>query len=660
MFNNIRLLNKNVDRKINYITLNSNSNFPYIDYSLSDNCYHSLEIVKNNNKEIVKIPKIFFNLGNTTIEQCFFIDNTYILVMSNAILLTKDFINYTTIYQNSIDSFIHRNIFHAVFYKSTSDIYKIYINPNISTEIIDVIGSSSSGDGYKVVNDNLFFQCGSRRISAIIYNNGNYQLIENIRDSISNSISPTYTEIFQFSSDNIYLSGIEIHYNGELCIAYIYKLNPETFMFELCVNKEIGLDSSSFMLITENKIYVYYYSSDIKQYVGYLYSESSESSDLIETSITPIGLSNIRINNLNCFIIGNQFGYFLESKSGIYRTLDCITFTKITTINGHQLSTSININKSQDKTFIIDNGNSLIHEVIGIDKYNTYDISSIVKNPILVNKNVKSDDANTLVKDNNNFYILSYDDTQFQNNIFITKYSLDNKIVENYSLNQTIITTPSFYKINNIFYIYDNNNYNFYDENFNFLSNSYALLGTFDSSAQFFDNKYLIINFNKLLEFDPYTGSVLNTYQITDTTYSSSLFTFFNDTYYTVGKNGDTVYIYKSQDKNLDSFTLTQSIYIYDTFSLYRPIGLFVFKNKLYLYIYFIKNRIEATYIYIYNTNTELFEEINYCKNINKVWIDNDYVFGSDSGSSTKYSKDGIHFYRGNLPNNYTPNICSI
>ena len=221
MFNNIRLLNKNVDRKINYITLNSNSNFPYIDYSLSDNCYHSLEIVKNNNKEIVKIPKIFFNLGNTTIEQCFFIDNTYILVMSNAILLTKDFINYTTIYQNSIDSFIHRNIFHAVFYKSTSDIYKIYINPNISTEIIDVIGSSSSGDGYKVVNDNLFFQCGSRRISAIIYNNGNYQLIENIRDSISNSISPTYTEIFQFSSDNIYLSGIEIHYNGELCIAYI-------------------------------------------------------------------------------------------------------------------------------------------------------------------------------------------------------------------------------------------------------------------------------------------------------------------------------------------------------------------------------------------------------------------------------------------------------
>ena len=46
MFNNVKLLNKSMNRNIDYITINSNSVEPYIKYSISDDCYHSLEIVK--------------------------------------------------------------------------------------------------------------------------------------------------------------------------------------------------------------------------------------------------------------------------------------------------------------------------------------------------------------------------------------------------------------------------------------------------------------------------------------------------------------------------------------------------------------------------------------------------------------------------------------
>ena len=613
---------------------------------------------KKNDKQVIKIPKIgttFGNLSNNSFQKIYCIDDTYIFVYTSVILITKDLINYTIIYQSSIDTFIHRNIFHSVFLFKLIGIYKIYTNSNIHTELIDVLISGSSDDKYKVIDDTLFFQI-EPDLNAVMYSNGEYESINGLKDQITNWREIEKITIFKSSSGRIYFVGID----NTNFVLYIYEFNQETSSFELCVNKTMDdrIDKIMYLNI-DNYLYIYYsYRNNSAQY-GIMYELDKAGNGFIYENFIPRGIDKYCGNSISVSlhkfeIFTTQFGNYIF----IGRN-----FTKVTEINNNQLSTSIYINKSQDRLLIYDEDNYKLHELIGDNQFITKDVT--FPSSSFVYKDVQSKQKNNLVKSDDYCYIATNDDTQTFNQLFVTKYELNTGNINSYSLiNEGIKSnTKQLYKINDLLYLYSGYRYiYFYDNQFNLLS-IIKDLSLSDYQLQFIDNKYLGIYNNKLIEIDPYAGTTLNTYQITDTSYSYPKFVYYNDCYYTIGKNGTMLDIYKSQNKDLNNFTLIQSIDTSSTSSYRKPLAFFVFKNKLYLYIG-INSNIRAL-LYIYNTDTELFEKNQHINRfsiyVNDTHVTETYIFINDrSVSELYYSKDGIHFYRGNLPNNYASNIYPL
>ena len=499
-----------------------------------------------------------------------------------------------------------------------------------------------------------------------MYSNGEYESINGLKDQITNWREIEKITIFKSSSGRIYFVGID----NTNFVLYIYEFNQKTSSFELCVNKTMDdrIDKIMYLNI-DNYLYIYYsYRNNSAQY-GIMYELDKAGNGFIYENFIPRGIDKYCGNSISVSlhkfeIFTTQFGnYIFIDGDGLYCTLDGRNFTKVTEINNNQLSTSIYINKSQDRLLIYDEDNYKLHELIGDNQFITKDVT--FPSSSFVYKDVQSKQKNNLVKSDDYCYIATNDDTQTFNQLFVTKYELNTGNINSYSLiNEGIKSnTKQLYKINDLLYLYSGYRYiYFYDNQFNLLS-IIKELSLSDYQLQFIDNKYLGIYNNKLIEIDPYAGTTLNTYQITDTSYSYPKFVYYNDCYYTIGKNGTMLDIYKSQNKDLNNFTLIQSIDTSSTSSYRKPLAFFVFKNKLYLYIGI--NGSSHALLYIYNTDTELFEKNQHINrfriNFNDIHVTETYIFINDgSVSELYYSKDGIHFYRGNLPNNYASNIYPL
>ena len=114
---------------------------------------------------------------------------------------------------------------------SLSHIYKIYINPNIHTELTTIsFASNSSGDMFKVVDDTLLFRVETR-LDAIMYSDGEYKSIEQLENQITNWNNIVSITVFKSSSGRIYFVGID----NTNFVLYIYEFNQETSSFELCL-----------------------------------------------------------------------------------------------------------------------------------------------------------------------------------------------------------------------------------------------------------------------------------------------------------------------------------------------------------------------------------------------------------------------------------------